>query len=897
MIIQPSGIGRSPSRPTRTRAITLFVVVALLALHSMLALTFVAVARVERNASRNYLDFARARMLAESGIEAALAHLRDVTLNKSYDDPRDPWVYKDQVGRGVGAGIDLAQARNPSYLTGGAYSLPYSGLMASTYVPQGDQYVLKILDGASQLYLNNPQASLARMLDTLGVAIADELRRRGEPVVDPIRGRGARIVDFRTQLGGAYRGKEELIQVLGRDDFELVRDYVTAWTWVDPSTIAPDPGAPSIEGVPGWKKEPRAPVNVNTAARPVLVAVLTDLDGPNDPAITYDQAGRIADEIIRFRSSGTAGEGPFRSWTELYAFVDGMVARLGLLTQGQADCLKANANPNSMLNDFNAERLHNPRVDKLDLTYASTELVFRSMGTYEITSMGRVVGSALGEVVAESAIRATAQIYEVFYHTTQRDFEEGRISVTADNTETFPESGLDTQGLSPAEYDGYVQLHTDTRRDVAPVDLITFQADFADQHEPDRQTSPVTPPVAIGTRDQDRSLLLGSDLFVDGSCGNELRREWLSYPSEQNLPRDAGTLELWVKFDRNATMATEPVFFGTNRITSEAGIQTIVEASIYQGELTLESARTFYTYNQYDPRTPPPYPVPYACRRTVAMARIPGSGQENEWHHVVLEWFDGTDQRMFVDGRLYPVTSSTVADDPLVTWFPGVAPRDDRFYVGGRPDAGNVFLKNVTVDDLRIYGSPTVFPAQGFLPRDRFEKVDPIYVGRYEGAFSPRPYPIRVGPIIWTEWIPREYNGRSLVDFGSGVDFGLGVGVEADEEEDDDFGLGRDTDFDGRGRRWGRGRGRGGRGWRSRPRGGGGGGGFVPVDENGNGSGELVPLGLPEVVVANTEISYSFDIVVPLTLLPLNVTPVIDDVTIMYQGPLRFLAYEVIIGR
>ena len=69
------------------------------------------------------------------------------------------------------------------------------------------------------------------------------------------------------------------------------------------------------------------------------------------------------------------------------------------------------------------------------------------------------------------------------------------------------------------------------------------------------------------------------------------------------------------------------------------------------------------------------------------------------------------------------------------------------------------------------------------------------------------------------------------------------------------------------------------------------------MDENGNGNGELVPLGLPEVVVANTEISYALDIVVPLTLVPLNVTPVIDDVLIMYQGPLRFLSYEVIIGR
>lgn len=96
----------------------LIITLGVLALISLLAFTFVSLARSERHISQNYVDQVRATILARSGAEQAIARLRATTLVKAWDDPRDPWVYHANTNTGVGAGQPLATAREVEDETG-----------------------------------------------------------------------------------------------------------------------------------------------------------------------------------------------------------------------------------------------------------------------------------------------------------------------------------------------------------------------------------------------------------------------------------------------------------------------------------------------------------------------------------------------------------------------------------------------------------------------------------------------------------------------------------------------------------------------------------------------------------------------------------------------------------
>ncbi|MBI2931034.1 MAG: hypothetical protein HYY16_05235 [Planctomycetes bacterium] len=206
-------------------------------------------------------------------------------------------------------------------------NLGFSGMMDSgTYGPHADHFALKVTDLSGCLHVNDgiengPDGSvsqnLKRILNILGQML-------GVPDL------GSRIVAARPADG--YRTKQALLSVLNQEEFAKVRDYLTTYAWVDPNVANPVPlseklaslypvqtfrGTPrlfrlnrsrdaagkvfsqdlqfcppafptdnsiKVYGLdqlnPQWIEiVRRAPVNVNTAPRPVLVALLSDLRG------------------------------------------------------------------------------------------------------------------------------------------------------------------------------------------------------------------------------------------------------------------------------------------------------------------------------------------------------------------------------------------------------------------------------------------------------------------------------------------------------------------------------------------------------------------------------------------------------------------------------------------
>ena len=306
-----------------------------------------------------------------------------------------------------------------------------------TYATHGDHYALKISDISGRLYVNDGidggangsvSQNLKRILNVLG----DVLQ---------IPQLGDKILASRPTTG--YRSPQDLLKALGYDDalFERIKNHVTVYAWVDPNVVNPVPlsdklvanypvkyyrGNPPVYRLqrsatsfkdddaydsssfelitnsskasenkmaclygldclnPQWVEVvSRAPVNVNSASREVLVALLTDLKGffvsdrrrnnprwkgdlylsfkqqnsfssagnegdeigylmetipvvgPGGTATNGISAFDIADELIscRNRQAGKFANyssepfgGPFRNWAQFYAFIDALTA-------------------------------------------------------------------------------------------------------------------------------------------------------------------------------------------------------------------------------------------------------------------------------------------------------------------------------------------------------------------------------------------------------------------------------------------------------------------------------------------------------------------------------------------------------------------------------------------
>jgi hypothetical protein len=201
------------------------------------------------------------------------------------------------------------------------------------------RFKTKVIDASSQINLNGRQDTLARMLDNLGRAIEGSERMKREPgrlVTNPFytrpnRGgqlvRGRDILLFRQRLEGqTFQSKSQLRQLIGQQNYDLVKDFLTCWSWEDPYTYRASDGANEVPDLasgltsvaggggglggagasaqppasenPRIEEEPRHPINVNTAPEEVLIACLQGIAGRRVfPFANIGIAGGILESI------------------------------------------------------------------------------------------------------------------------------------------------------------------------------------------------------------------------------------------------------------------------------------------------------------------------------------------------------------------------------------------------------------------------------------------------------------------------------------------------------------------------------------------------------------------------------------------------------------------------
>ncbi|MBI4616202.1 MAG: hypothetical protein HY720_21480 [Planctomycetes bacterium] len=281
--------------------------------------------------------------------------------------------------------------------------------------------------------------------------------------------------------------------------------------------------------------EARSPINLNTAPREVLIAVLADLRClyldeditrtnfgswsalPKDhnwyaigivreTSIDFAMAGTIADWIIANRGP----LGGFRTWSQFNRFIDDAVLAGRFGSDGQevfrGALVKANANPNNDLTIFNPNAVKYDRpvvdakkalndllqrpVDKFMVIAYTTEFCFDSMGYFEIESLGKVYDSR-AEVLAQHRIDTTVQVAKIWHLSTQRDFTDGNgLGGGYDIKDAkggFPTPGNKSLQVYPepntsgwpqaCRFDGTIQRAT-LRAEYDPVSRVKFYVPF-----------------------------------------------------------------------------------------------------------------------------------------------------------------------------------------------------------------------------------------------------------------------------------------------------------------------------------------------------------------------------------------------------------------------------------
>ncbi len=352
----------------------LIVVLGVLAVLALLGVTFATLQATERQVARNYLDTVRAKLAAQSGVQAAEAQLREYFPSRYFEGlgmatplPK-PWKFwgNDPGGSETTeppADFKLDDATNPSFavedevkqdpldpnkkpklLTINGRRLGYSGTHGGGFYGRGSEhYVLKINDISGRIYVNDGVDTdpTAGATTSVSLNLKRILNHLGDQITVPQLGN--KIIAARPP--GGYRHMNDLLKAVSYDEavFARFRDYVTVNAWVDTNVVNPVPlsatyaqefetrtgvryyrGNPAVYRhgseimgvdannekiqVPGGSlKTPmltgdtdadgtkiygldvlnpqyievvaRAPVNVNAASKPVLVALLADLQG------------------------------------------------------------------------------------------------------------------------------------------------------------------------------------------------------------------------------------------------------------------------------------------------------------------------------------------------------------------------------------------------------------------------------------------------------------------------------------------------------------------------------------------------------------------------------------------------------------------------------------------
>ena len=448
-------------RHNHNQAHALILSMAVLMLLSIMAIQFSGMATLGLQSSLNFHEGRGANLVAQAGIEFAIANIRE-----GFQDPLyNLWRYRsadsdansdpqyaanlfadDETGAGVSLSaiqtvISGENTNYPSFATDATkINIGGSERMVSGWVHQEQNraFTLKVFDVASQININSfkDRSKLATVLNNLSWAIAQRQPYKSASGFDsagPLHGLGGEIFDSRPSDG--YQSKSQLVGIsngsktISQSDLQFVFDYISVYP--RPSDMTPSAGNnnnTSFQRIrfttPGneksYQEDLRSPVNINTASWPVLVAVFKDLSTAS-VAISGDEAIVLANCVCMSRLSGIF----FTDLSNFLTFVDQYQSNIFTSNaEAKAAIVKANANPSVFPRRLNPDKIVYQSITKADLTHHSTEFCYTPLGFFEIEVLGECFdhrGARIGSCQDYTVVK----IFDLYIQATQKDFEAG----------------------------------------------------------------------------------------------------------------------------------------------------------------------------------------------------------------------------------------------------------------------------------------------------------------------------------------------------------------------------------------------------------------------------------------------------------------------------------------
>lgn len=274
-----------------------------------------------------------------------------------------------------------------------------------------------------------------------------------------------------------------LLTLNDTDEWLRLREFITVHAMADPTVIRQDPTNPTGSPI----LDPRAPVNLNSAPKEILQAVIMagfdfqNLPGANNVEKTQnasDAAESLASISLQYRLNQAdtvlTGQGAFKRWTQFEIFMDQVAGNISTfipaavpnavnrrtILLANKDRLIAQANPNSRLQRFNPDAAILRPIDKSQIPYPTAEFTFSGDGLFEITSLGvlsagerrtptfmsptepnRLLSHGGGEFARFETV-SVVKVFEALRQTTQEEFEGSQpvFQKTRFSSKSYPEN-------------------------------------------------------------------------------------------------------------------------------------------------------------------------------------------------------------------------------------------------------------------------------------------------------------------------------------------------------------------------------------------------------------------------------------------------------------------------